>query len=89
MYEITRSFNAPHDARWIAHGNGLELQTCGASKIVMRVALRPGDGEVARWLVGEVEAGEEGGKSVSVYLYAERDPTGLLHLVMTKEIMSP
>lgn len=89
MYEIVKVFNEPHDVQWAATGNGVRLHTCGESKIVMRVAMRTGSGEIARWLVGEVMAYDKDGKPAPVYLYADRGTDGVMHLVMTKEYMSP
>lgn len=90
MYEIVRVFNEPHDVQWASTGNGIRLHTCGESKIVMRVGMRPGQGEFARWLVGEVIAGQDkDGRPLPVYLYAERGADGIMQLVMTKEVMSP
>lgn len=89
MYEIIRIFNEPHNVTWAANGNGLRLSTCGDSRIFMRVAMRTSVGETARWLVGEMASFDKDGNPAPVYLYAERDSDNLLHLVMTKEVMSP
>lgn len=89
MYEIVRVFNAPHDVQWAGTGNGICLNTCGDSKIVMRVGMKAGQGEIARWLVGEITSYDKDGKLAPVYLYADRGADGIMQLVMTKEYMSP
>lgn len=85
MYEIHRVVEeTPLDTRWAAAGNGVLFQVCGeGAKAYMRHAVKhvgSEDSFQVTWLVGEID---------NVKMYAERDVDGVLHIVMTKQDLSP